>query len=127
MTAGSSSIVRKFIEAINDRDVSVARGMMADGATMTFPGGSTFTDVAVFLEWAKGRYRKAIYSYDNVEEIAAGDKTIVYARGSIEGELNDGEKFAGIRVVDRFEMVGGKIIRKEAWSDMADYLRKKAV
>ncbi len=127
MTTSSSSIAREFIEAINDRDVSVARVMMADGATMTFPGGNTFTDVGAFLDWAKGRYRKAVYSYDDVEEIAAGSKTIVYARGSIEGELNDGEKFAGIRVVDRFEMIGGKIVRKEAWSDMADYLRKKAV
>jgi len=127
MTTSSSSIARKFIEAINDRDASVARTMMADGATMTFPGGNTFVDVGAFLDWAKGRYRKASYSYDNIEEIVAGSKTIVYARGSIEGELNDGEKFAGIRVVDRFEIADGKIVRKEAWSDMADYLRKRAV
>lgn len=127
MTVSSSSIARKFVGAINGQDVALARAMMADGATMTFPGGNTFTDVGAFFVWAKGRYRRAIFSYDIVEEIATDSKTTVYACGAMEGELNDGETFAGVRVVDRFEMIGGKIIRKEAWSDMADYLRKKGI
>ncbi len=92
---------------------------------MTFPGGNVFTDVSAFIEWARGRYRAATYRYDSIDEMASGRDVVVYARGVIDGELNDGTTFSGIRVVDRFRIRDGKIVEKEAWSDMADYLRRK--
>jgi SnoaL-like domain len=124
MSTQSSTIVTRFIEAINHRDEPTARSMMHEGATLTFPGGIVFTDVGAFFEWTKGRYRQANYSYSTLEEIATEGGFVVYARGTIEGEANDGSRFSSIRSIDRFELADGRILKKEAWSDMADYLRK---
>jgi limonene-1,2-epoxide hydrolase len=124
MSTQSSAVIMRFIEAVNRQDVSTARATMWEGATLTFPGGNVFTDVGAFFEWTKGRYRQATYRYDTIEEIATEGGFVVYARGTIEGESNDGSRFSEIRSIDRFELADGRIVKKEAWSDMADYLRK---
>lgn len=123
--SGASAVIEQFIDAINRQDIGRARKVMTSDATMRFPGGNTFTDVGAFIEWTKGRYRRAVYTYDSLEQLVIAGATIVYARGSIAGELNDGESFQGVRVVDRYTIENGLIRDKEAWSDMADYLRRK--
>jgi limonene-1,2-epoxide hydrolase len=120
-----SRIVTAFVEALNRRDLGAARDLMAQPSEMVFPGSAVFDDIERFFEWAKIRYRYATYRYDRLDTIDAGERAIVYAVGSIAGEMNDGETFSAVRVLDRFEIEGGKIVRKEAWSDMADFLRRK--
>jgi hypothetical protein len=123
----ASSVISAFVSALSRQDRAAARELMADGAPMKFPGGAVFTDVGSFIEWARSRYRTADYRYDSMEELSVGGDTVVYARGVIEGELNDGAVFSGVRVVDRFKIRDGKIVEKEAWSDMADYLRRQGL
>lgn len=123
---GAAQVVSRFINAVNARDAESARTLLATGAELVFPGGNTFRDVGGFLEWTKGRYKNATYRYERIEELSADGDVVVYAAGTIDGELNDGSMFSGVRCLDRFQIHDGLISRKEAWSDMADFLRKRA-
>lgn len=120
-----SHVVTTFAAALNRRDIDAARALMVEPTEMIFPGSTVFHDVEHLFEWTKTRYRRATYNYDRLDTVDGGENTVVYAIGSIEGEMNNGETFSNIRVIDRFEIRNGKIARKEAWSDMADFLRRK--
>ncbi len=120
-----SRVVTAFAAALNRRDVDAARALMIEPTEMVFPGSTVFHDVEHFFEWTKTRYRRATYNYDRLDTVDGGENSVVYAIGSIEGEMNNGETFSNIRVIDRFEIRNGRIARKEAWSDMADFLRRK--
>lgn len=124
-TLTPDAVVTAFVDALNRQDVPAARALMAERLDMVFPGQATFNDIGTFLDWAKTRYRRATYRYARLDTVPAGARAIVYAQGTIDGEMNDGETFRDVRVIDRFEIENGRIVRKEAWSDMADYLRKR--
>jgi limonene-1,2-epoxide hydrolase len=121
-----AEVVASFLDALNRSDADAAGALTARQAPMVYPGGTVLHDVAEFLRWARTRYRRATYTYQRFDVIAQGDRAVVYAVGSIDGELNDGEAFSQVRVIDRFEVQDGIIVSKEAWSDVADLLRKKA-
>jgi hypothetical protein len=121
----SKTIIQEFISAVNNRNAVAARRWLSPDAELRFPGDALFGDIEELLRWASTRYREAFYRYDSFEELSLPDREIVYARGRISGELNDGEAFSNVRVIDRFEISEGRIVSKEAWSDIADFLRKK--
>lgn len=122
-----SKLITDFIAAINARDPKAAEAYLAPGFKLIFPGPTEFTAVAPFLEWASGRYRSAEYSYDGFDLVGAeGGMLLVYSSGSLDGELINGEKFEKIRYCDRFRIKNGKILTKETWSDMAEYLRRRS-
>ena len=122
-----SKLILDFIAAINARDAKTAETFLAPGFKLTFPGPTEFTAVAPFLEWASGRYRSAEYSYDDFDLVGTENGVLlVYSSGSLDGELVNGEKFKGVRYCDRFRIVNGKILTKETWSDMAEYLRRRS-
>ena len=54
------------------------------------------------------------------EESWQGDQTVVYCRGVLKGEWPDGGEFSGIRFVDRFEVIKGKLVRQDVWNDLAE-------
>jgi limonene-1,2-epoxide hydrolase len=120
-----SNVVTAFAAALNRRDIDAARALMAVPTEMIFPGSTVFHDVGYFFEWTKTRYRRATYNYDRLDTVDGGENTVVYANGTIAGEKSNRETFSDIRVIDRFEIQNGRIARKEAWSDMADFLRRK--
>jgi len=51
---------------------------------------------------------------------SAGDASVVYCRGTLQGQYHDESRFEGIRFIDRFEVIGGKIIKQDVWNDMAE-------
>ncbi|MNY77286.1 hypothetical protein D3C86_2171320 [compost metagenome] len=62
-----------------------------------------------------------------MDAIELPHRVIVYATGSVDGTLLDGTRFEGVRYIDRFDIVNDKITRKEVWSDMADFLRRRGM
>ena len=116
--------IGRFIAAVNRRDADEAQALLAPGAELVFPGPTTFHEVADFLAWAGPRYRAATYTYTHMDFLQDGERTIVYAQGRVDGELPDGQAFAGVRYIDRFVIAQGRIERKEVWTDMADLLRR---
>jgi limonene-1,2-epoxide hydrolase len=117
--------VRAFMAAINGRDAPGAQALLSDGAKLVFPGGTSFRGVAQFLAWAATRYRWARYVHEEIDVVHESGRCIVYARGSVSGELNDGTLFDAVRSIDRFVVVDGRIELKEAWSDVGDMLRRR--
>lgn len=113
------ALVLQFLAALEARDLAAAEARLAPGFTMTFPGTGPMTTLAELIAWAKPRYTRVGKTIDAVEVFEA-DVTTVYVRGTLYGAWPDGAPFQGIRFIDRFEVVAGKITRQEVWNDLAE-------
>lgn len=115
------AIVRTFLAALEARQLAEASSYLAPEAVMTFPGGQDFRDLESLTAWAAGRYRSIEKSFDRFEVIPGQDSepTTVYCFGTLSGKAPDGEKFSGIRFIDRFEICDGLIHRQMVWNDLA--------
>lgn len=111
-------IVRAFLTAMKERDLQRARTFLADGFTMTFPGGARFTALEELVAWGRQRYRFVRKSYDTFDECFGGAGMVVYCFGTLSGEWLDGSAFDGIRFIDRFEVEAGKLVDQKVWNDM---------
>ena len=114
-------VVRSFLKAMEARDLKAAQSYLADGFEMTFPGNQRMTTLEELVEWAAPRYRfvkKAFETFDAFQ--SAGESTLVYCAGTLAGEWPDGTPFDGIRFVDRFELIDGRIVRQDVWNDVAE-------
>lgn len=115
-----SEIVREFLTAMEARDLDAARGFTGEGFAMTFPGGMPMTTLEELVAFARPRYRFVKKTYERFDSLPGCDLSLVYCFGTLSGEWPDGEAFAGIRFIDRFEIVKGKIIRQDVWNDIAE-------
>lgn len=111
-----AALVRRYLDAMEARDLDTARACLAPGFTMTFPGGVTMTSLEELIAWAAPRYRFVTKTHDGTD--ALGD--VVVCRGTLRGEWPDGTEFSGIRFIDRFELSAGRILRQEVWNDMGE-------
>ena len=113
-------IVHDFLSAMEARDLDAARAFTAQGFVMTFPGGAHMTTLEELVAFARPRYRFVNKTYERFDTLPGGDVSIVYCFGTLSGEWPDGEAFAGIRFIDRFEIADGRITRQDVWNDVAD-------
>ena len=49
------------------------------------------------------------------------DTCVVHCHGTLSGEWPDGEAFAGIRFIDRFEVQGELLHRQDVWNDLGEH------
>jgi phenylpyruvate tautomerase PptA (4-oxalocrotonate tautomerase family) len=112
-------VARRFLAAMEARDLAAARALTAPGFAMTFPGGVRMTDLEALVEWARGRYRFVTKSFDGFAVAPMDDHVAVFCHGTLAGEWPDGGRFEGIRFADRFEVEGGLIRDQQVWNDMA--------
>ncbi len=110
--------VKSYLAAMENRDLARARGHLAPGFHMVFPGGRRFDSLEALVEFAKGRYRSARKSYERFD--AAGE--VVYCFGTLYGERLDGSRYDGIRFIDRFTVSRGKLVDQQVWNDMGESL-----
>jgi len=122
---GASALVRRYLDLMEARKLDEARGMLADGFTMTFPGAVTFERPEELVEWAKPRYRFVRKTYENFDEAADSGTSVVYCTGTLSGELPDGTAFEGIRFIDRFTVRGGLLIDQQVWNDFAEVMANR--
>ena len=114
-------LIRTYLEAMERREIDTARALLDDGFTMVFPGTGPMTRLEELLEWAAPRYRFVRKDYEGFDAVQTeGAATVVYCRGTLSGEWTDGTAFAGIRFLDRFEIVAGRITRQDVWNDIAE-------
>jgi 4-oxalocrotonate tautomerase family enzyme len=118
--ADATAIVRAYLSAMEARDLDTAQSMLGDGFVMNFPDAPGMTTPDELIAWAKPRYAFVKKTYETVEAFQKGETAIVYAIGTLHGEWLDGSTFKGIRFIDRFELVDGKITRQDVWNDMAE-------
>lgn len=114
------AIARQFLESMERRDLDAARALLAEGFVMTFPGGRRFTNFEELLAFARPRYRSVRKRIDAFETVGTDDGAIVWCRGTLEGEWPDGRPFSGIRFVDRFVVIDGRLTQQDVWNDMAE-------
>jgi hypothetical protein len=114
-------IVRDYLDAMERRDLAMAKSFLAPGFFMVFPGGTRFDSLEQLVASAKGRYRSAKKTYERYE--AAGNT--MYCYGTLYGELLDGTPYSGIRFIDRFTVRDGKLVDQMVWNDMAEVLGAK--
>ena len=113
-------IVRQFLNAMEARDIVKAKEMLAHNFEMTFPGGAVFHELEQLIVWSKSRYKSIGKTFEKFDNMSNEDKSVVYCFGTLSGQGNDGRLFEGIRFVDRFEIVDGKLKSQRVWNDMAE-------
>ncbi len=119
----ATKIVRAYLDAMEARDLDLARSYLAPGFRMTFPGGVTFRKLEELVEWSRGRYRHVRKVYGPTDEAGSGENPVVYSTGTLEGEWPDGSSFSNIRFIDRFELKDGRIVDQQVWNDLAEHLQ----
>ena len=67
----ASALVRQFLERMQVRDLEAAKGMLAAGFEMTFPGAAPMREFSQLLDWAKTRYSKIGKQYERFERYIA--------------------------------------------------------
>lgn len=116
--------VRSYLDAMEARDLDRAKGMLAPGFRMVFPGPAVLHTLEELIAWSKERYQSVGKTYDRFDEIAGGDgpggSSVVYCFGTLHGVWLDGSEFDGIRFIDRFELRDGKIVDQKVWNDMGE-------
>ena len=113
--------VKRYLSAMESRDLLTAQGFLADNFCMTFPGGVTFTTLQQLVEWSKTRYQSVAKTYEGFDQTTSGSEVIVYCHGMLNGVWLDGQSFSGIRFIDRFVIVDGLIRSQLVWNDLAEY------
>jgi 4-oxalocrotonate tautomerase family enzyme len=121
------TITLAFLDAMGSRALGKAQSFLAKDFSMHFPGAEPMFDLHDFVEWSKPRYSSIEKHIDGTEAFGSPDGvTVVYCRGSLSGVWTDGSSVEGIRFIDRFELVAGKIQRQEVWNDLSEAQRVKA-
>ena len=116
----AGEIVKAYLNAMEQRDLSDASTYLSKEFNMTFPSGVSFTTLQQLIDWAKTRYRSVAKSYEQFDECYSVDVTTVYCFGTLHGEWLDGSEFSGIRFIDRFELNDGLIVSQQVWNDLAE-------
>ena len=122
----ASERVQAYLAAMERRDLALAQTFLASDFEMCFPGGKRMRSLDELVLWARGRYsfvRKTTQAWD---ESWQGDVTVVHCHGTLAGEWLDGTPFAGIRYIDRFELLAGLIRRQDVWNDLGDTRPRQA-
>ncbi|MEM1431330.1 MAG: tautomerase family protein [Pseudomonadota bacterium] len=118
---GAVDVARDFLARMEARDLAGARTHLAETFEMTFPSGRRMTDLADLVAWSRTRYARVAKTIEGWDEGFQGARAVVSCRGTLSGEWLDGTAFSGIRFYDRFELLGGKIVKQEVWNDMAEH------
>ena len=114
-------LVKNYLAAMEARDLAKARAMLAEGFIMTFPRTVPMSTLEELIEWSKPRYNFVTKTYEGFDAMQGeGDASIVYCRGTLAGEYHDGSRFEGIRFIDRFDVIDGKLAKQDVWNDMAE-------
>ena len=119
----ASVLVRAFLQAKQEREIGHARGFLAPGFEMCFPGGVRFGQLEELVAWGRERYQSVAKTFDRFDECWAADGTVVYCHGTLHGRWPDGREFEGVRFIDRFLVVDGLLERQDVWNDLAEHQR----
>lgn len=111
-------LVRDYLSAMERRDLTAAKALLAPDFVMVFPGGARFTKLEDLIEWAKPRYQRVGKVYERFDTVPGMEQAVVYCFGTLEGIWPDGMPFAGVRFIDRFTICGGLLLDQAVWNDL---------
>jgi ketosteroid isomerase-like protein len=121
--------VRRYLAAMERRDVVSAQGMLAPDFCMWFPGSVVFHTLEELIAWGQSRYQSIGKRYEHFDAVpvdsqnVSGDtEQVVYCFGTLHGEWLDGEAFDDIRFIDRFTIRDGLFVEQRVWNDLAEVM-----
>lgn len=114
-----ATIVQSFLAAMEARDLETAQTYLAPGFEMTFPGNATMVHLEDLVEFSKLRYKFVRKTFASFDTSWQADLAVVHCHGTLSGEGLDGQKFEGVRFIDRFEVREGLLCRQQVWNDLA--------
>lgn len=120
-SADAAIVVRRYLDAMETRDLATARALLGKDFRMTFPGGRVMTGLEELVAWSRERYRFVRKTYTGFETLAGAAHAVVYCFGTLAGAWPGGGSFSGVRFIDRFEVLEGRIIRQDVWNDLAEH------
>ncbi len=112
--------VTRFVRLVEERRLGEAASYLGAGASLTFPGGRTFSSLEEQVSSSAGRFRGVRKVFECFDVSTSGELTIVYLSGTLEGKDLEGNRFSGVRFIDRFELAGDQIVDQKVWNDMAE-------
>jgi hypothetical protein len=113
--------VKKFLEAMANRDLAAAGTMIAKDAKIIFPGGLEFKSQQDMVDAARGRYKWIKKAFEQIDTaLLPGGRIAVYVMGTLYGCNKFGVDFTGVRFIDRFEVEKGLIVSQQVWNDLAE-------
>jgi hypothetical protein len=118
-------IVTSYLRLVEERRLDEASPYLAAGVEIVFPGGRSFSSLAEQVAAAGTRYRSIRKVFNGYDVVDGGEATVVYVYGELEGEHLTGTPFAGVRFIDRFELVDGLITNHRVWNDLAEAMRDR--
>jgi ketosteroid isomerase-like protein len=117
----AAALVKRFLEAMANRDLAAAGTMIATDAKIIFPGGKAFKSQQDMVAAARGRYQWIKKKFEQIDTaVLTRARVAVYVMGTLYGCNNFGVDFAGVRYIDRFEVEGGLIVSQQVWNDLAE-------
>jgi len=117
----ASDLVKSFLQAMQERNLTLAQSFLHPEFAMGFPGGVHMRNLSELIGWAQQRYSAISKNYEQFEESWQGDTTVVFCHGTLQGTWLQGEPFEGIRFIDRMEVRDGLITRQDVWNDLAEH------
>ena len=117
----ASDLVKSFLQAMQERNLTLAQSFLHPEFAMGFPGGVHMRSLSELIGWAQQRYSAISKNYEQFEESWQGDTTVVFCHGTLQGTWLQGEPFEGIRFIDRMEVRDGLITRQDVWNDLAEH------
>ncbi|MFQ5858932.1 MAG: nuclear transport factor 2 family protein [Anaerolineae bacterium] len=120
-TQAAVSLVKRYLRTLESRSLDTASSMLAHGATIVFPGASTFQNLDEVVAHARERYQWVRKTFEHVNSMSLPEgETVVYVTGRLHGVNLHGVEFSGVRFVDRFVLREGMIVSQEVWNDLAE-------
>lgn len=117
----AAALVKKFLRAMENRDLAAAGTMIAEDAKIIFPGGVKFNSQQDMVTAARVRYQWIKKEFEQIDTaVLPRDRIAVYVMGTLHGLNNFGVDFAGVRYIDRFEVENGLIVSQQVWNDLAE-------
>ena len=122
MTDGTGDVdtVQRFLRLVEARQLEQAGALLADGVSITFPGGRVFNSLQEQVDSSAGRFRGVRKVFERFDVVPADDESVVYVFGTLSGERLDGSAFDGVRFIDRFTIRAGQIVDQMVWNDLAE-------
>jgi hypothetical protein len=117
----AAALVKKFLTAMEDRDLETANTIIAPDAKIVFPGGKVFDNQEEMVTAARGRYQRIKKEFAQIDTaVLPQGGVVVYVMGTLYGLNNFGVNFAGVRYIDRFVVEDGLIVSQEVWNDLSE-------
>lgn len=114
------ALVREYLSAMEARDLDRAQALVAGGAEFIFPGGRRPASLGEIVAGSQKRYRKIGKVIDGFDVLPRENGGTVWCYGTLYGQWLDGTAFSGIRFIDRFDIVGGRIESQRVWNDAGE-------